>query len=515
MARAFFELLAFFAWGCSFPPIDHEGQPPPCAAGYVEVAGRCVRPRDGSAGRDAGVSPDGCSLACDEDVLVRCDGRVASICSGTSTTYCDRGTLVTVACPAGCSEGVVPSCSLDSRLRDVVPDDLRDRPVEVLRVFAGTVVTIDTMTGEIRADGRPVRKPGFGLLDGIDFARIENEANGVGAFYVHSMRVEGTLRAIGPAALSIAAQTQIAIEENGVIDLSADGVVPGAGGYEGGEGRVAGGCPSASTLAGEGPLGGSPGQGEGAEGASGGGGGGGSRGGGGDGAPGASACASEGAGGGEMIPNNVLAGGSGGGAGGDPIACDGTGPNARGGAGGGALHLFAYGRIVHLGLIDAGGGGGAGGGACGGGGGGGAGGAVWIDTPLLDLRAGSLIAVNGGGGGGGGARECVEATMCTPPIEGAAGGDGDASVTAAVGGASDDAPGGAGSDDEGATGTGTTGAFNGGGGGGGPGVIYFHTGMFLELGRTSPAIASGLVTLDSIYMAVQKSGVPSGNGRER
>jgi hypothetical protein len=482
--------------GCSFAPIDHEGQLPPCVAGFVEIGGRCVRPRDGSADAE----PGDCTLACEGDMLRPCGGSPAiSMCAGERLLFCDRGSLVDVACPGACASGVVPSCMVEARPLDVVPSDLRDLALSSLRVPAGASATFDTMTGEILVDGARVRGPGRGLVDGIEFTAVVHDSIGVGAFLLRSLRVEGAVRVIGPAALSLVAQLEIAIEEGGTIDVSADGTTPGPGGFPGGAGRGLGGCPDADSdvLDGAGPLGGARGQGAGAGAPSGGGGGGGHRAIGGDGAS-ADACAIGGSGGELVLPNNTLSGGGGGGAGGDPIACEGSGPNASGGAGGGALHLFALGRVVNAGVIDAGGGGGQGGGACGGGAGGGAGGAVWVDTPLLDLRAGSIIAANGGGGGGGGAFECVAEVGCEPPADATAGEDGRATTDAALGGIAADAGGGAGSDAGGMARDGEPGAHNGGGGGGGAGTLFFHTHETVELGRTSPSFASGLVTESSI-----------------
>lgn len=184
------------------------------------------------------------------------------------------------------------------------------------------------------------------------------------------------------------------------------------------------------------------------------------------------------------LPN--LVGGSGGGQGGVDGQCT---PGA-GGAGGGAVQLYS-GISIDIGAnggIHVGGGGGSGGMSCSNssaGGGAGSGGAIFLQAP--DVTHQGTLAANGGAGGGAGSGSGGD---------GDPGDDGVLGVTAAMGG------GGGGSTGQ-AGGNGGTGALaplqgvddpgnggNGGGGGAAVGriaIIVNTSGTLLNLGITSPA----------------------------
>jgi hypothetical protein len=296
--------------------------------------------------------------------------------------------------------------------------------------------------------------------------------NGLSVFAVGSLTVPmgKTVRVTGNVPLVIAAGRGITI--TGTLDGSAHGVVPGAGGFTGGNGSAPGAvgkhngmmgalCDSGGSGAAYGGKGGNSGSASGCAGANG--------------------VMAAGVGGPNTVGDNVLTalvGGSGGGAG-SPGGCDTTQfPNAVGGAGGGAIQLSSALSITVTGAINTAGGGGQGG--CkdtgqidsGSGGGGGSGGAILLEAPTLTISG--TLAANGGAGGGG-----------AYLTAGGAGGDGPTSGGAATAGAGGNN--GAGMEvttDRGGTGgnSGNGGnsandnmCGNSGGGGGGTGRIYIRS----------------------------------------
>jgi len=271
----------------------------------------------------------------------------------------------------------------------------------------------------------------------------------------------GTLRVMGDLPLLVVASDKIVI--NGLLDVSADGIVPGPGGAKGGgKGGDGGGC--GGGIKGKkdhfGGAGGSYG-GQGGSGSS----------------KGKAPC-------GKPCPT-PLTGGSGGG--------DGEGNLGFGGAGGGALQLTAWTSITISGKVNAGGGGGHKGGSpdifgehTGAGGGGGSGGAVIMEAPQVTVDG--VVAANGGGGAGAGS------VLAGP---GGKGGDGQATLSAASGGKGAvpivSGDGGKGSSqltiDGGGGDSGLSGLYFSGGGGGAAGRICVRTktGNFGGKGATSPS----------------------------
>ena len=153
---------------------------------------------------------------------------------------------------------------------------------------------------------------------------------------------------------------------------------------------------------------------------------------------------------------------------------------ASAGAGGGAIQLTARTKLVVSGVVEAAGAGGGGGlGQEAGAGGGGSGGFIGLEAPMLSVTG--VVAANGGAGGAGAISNAMPAT---------AGGDGNASGTAAAGGngaqcASSGAAGSAG-----ATLTGASvdkqalTTCGGGGGGGGAGAISIRSAAPTMTGAT-------------------------------
>ncbi|HEX7699241.1 MAG TPA: hypothetical protein VF403_00880 [Kofleriaceae bacterium] len=157
--------------------------------------------------------------------------------------------------------------------------------------------------------------------------------------------------------------------------------------------------------------------------------------------------------------------------------------SSKGGLGGGAIELAAMGDIHIAGTLRAGGAAGAGApqGAAAGGGGGGAGGYIGLDSHNM-VMTGGTIAANGAGGGGSG------------PFadHGNVGQDGQASQTAANGGAAHGSPCGLPGANGSTTGNGAGATSNdtcgGGGGGGGAGWVIAYTMNHTGGGVISPSI---------------------------
>ena len=160
------------------------------------------------------------------------------------------------------------------------------------------------------------------------------------------------------------------------------------------------------------------------------------------------------------------------------------------GGGGGAIRLVAgnvltIGDGTTVGGVDAGG--------CGGkaaefgvvGGGGGSGGSIWIEAPLVQLRAKAALAANGGGGGGTTEGQAGQLSNLRPL------GSGSTQVSPL-------ADGGAGNDPQGGSALGTCGTFEGYGGGGGAGAIRILSGGGTPSVNNqtvlSPSVSSGGTT---------------------
>lgn len=307
-------------------------------------------------------------------------------------------------------------------------------------VIAGTT-TIDTMAGTVNPDVPP------GV---VVIASVPQDGGGPDVMVIQagSIAASGNIIVIGDKPLILVADTIV----TAAIDASANGDVPGPGGFLRGDG------PSSGVGAG---VDGNNSSGSGDDGDSGGTGGSygslGGDGGDGDNIGGSQAGSTYG-------DPDVLIGGGGGG--------DGSPCSIHGGGGGGALQLTAKVTLTLGGNIGVGGGGGARGANCSGdggsGAGGGAGGMIYLQAPDLQ-GAGNIGACGGGGGGGasdGGGSLGTSGNDAPPTGPGSAGaGNGD-------GGA-----GGAGSSSgQGGSGTDKTGTDdNGGGGGGGVGHVYIKT----------------------------------------
>lgn len=310
-----------------------------------------------------------------------------------------------------------------------------------------------------------------------------------------------TLRASGTLPLVILVDGPCTISSGGTIDASANGSVPGPGGFAGGVPANAKGPGVAGLGLGAGdickPCANT------ARDSCGGGGGGygkaGAKGGNevsicGAGSKGGSTYGKE-----KLVP---LIGGSGGASGGQATTTA-ANTRSRGGGGGGAVQLFCKGKVTIDGKITAGGGGGQGGQKQGtpsgtavvgiAGGGGGSGGAVLIEGQTITGQG--LIAVNGGGGGGGSGRGCNAASD---------GKTGPASTTPAKGGARSSGT----SCFGGTGGTGgtakilpkaglrsTKSEWGGGGGGGAAGRIRFNA---YKAGTSLPMSVSGYATVGQI-----------------
>ena len=347
-----------------------------------------------------------------------------------------------------------PSCQAlvgieDTRLPDMGPPDAAVSPVAHVPFEASApgaadliidVATIDTTRRTIAAQST--------MLD-VDFslslqepwreAEDGGEIPPLAVLRVRNFTLQrgGAVRVIGEFPLVIIADGPVTIE--GILDASAQGQSPGAGGAAPGQGLGAG--ASGRHM---GPL------------DSGGGGGGhaaqGGRGGDAHCQGAECAVARGGAGGpgygGQSLP--ILRGGSGGG--GNPCYATRPGPSTAGGAGGGALQIYSNTSIFisETGGIHVGGSGGAGGTvaliACGSflvrdfaGAGGGSGGAVFLQAPRI-INAG-VVAANGGGGGGsagdGGGGSGDDALLDASPAPGGVSGGGTRGAAGGAGGALD------------------------------------------------------------------------------
>ena len=332
--------------------------------------------------------------------------------------------------------------------------------------------TLDTTTGAItgvRAANTSAAT--YEVNAGIGFVR-RAQADGAPAIAIWvfgELATAGRITATGTAAVVLASANRLHVGPASVIDLGANGLVPGAGGFAGGPFRTAGGgCGGGGAPAGTGTSGDTGGT-------DGGGGGGsfGTRGGAGGSGTGTAGAAGSIASCADLL-GTVLVGGSGGG-GGDN---SGTVPGPFGGGGGGALQLTAMGQLAVSGTLTVGGGAGrTPEGNSRDGAGGGSGGAVFLEAPVIVVESTAGIFANGGGGGSGSAgtgSACggplaengkpslatASGSRCAPGF----GGNGAAGTTAATPGAS---------------------AIAGGGGGGGLGRIVLRT----QPGRT-PMIAT-------------------------
>lgn len=352
--------------------------------------------------------------------------------------------------------------SSGTRCNRLQPSSLSLSDTETAHTAATVSCSLTAPTVTIDADAGTIESCQGFHYDLVDQAGSKEK---IAVFAMSSLQVAAgtvvTVAGTTPVLLYVRDDVTIA----GLIDISAQGKVPGPGGKKGGNDD---GAKGAACDGGEG-LGGS------SDPDSGGGGGGWGQAGG-AGAP--SGSAAGGAGGAAsnaaLIP---LHGGCGGGAGG------GSGKDGGpGGAGGGALEIVAGGKLLVSGGINAGGGGGTGGRKGDGGGGGGSGGTILLEA--ADLTISGLLSANGGGGAAG----------ATDPnsAEGAPGHDGAHTVTSAPGGVGQN-EGGSGSAG-GALGlppVAASGAVNGGGGGGGGGRILLQgSRISASPNSTSPAHTS-------------------------
>jgi hypothetical protein len=274
-----------------------------------------------------------------------------------------------------------------------------------------------------------------------------------------------TISVRGDLPLVLLVRDGVTIPANALIDVGAEGGVPGPGGALGGEGVQGPGIPGAGAGGGQVCVCGAvPSDQDDC------GGGGGSFGGaGGAGGPETVYCggSSSDAGATYGTPTLIpLAGGSGGATGGQRIGDPLTSP---GGAGGGALQISCQAEIRVDGAISAGGGGGASGGPMPrvAGAGGGSGGAILLEA--ASFAGTGVIAANGGGGGG--------ATRHSSGCSATDGEDGKPGQTPAQGGSSCNAAGGDGAAGSFSATAGVAGGANGtggGGGGGGLGIVRFN-----------------------------------------
>lgn len=295
----------------------------------------------------------------------------------------------------------------------------------------------------------PTFGPGSGMTQTIDTANgssdcLEYTGTTPGELCLiggDTVRIDGTLRGVGPRPLVVLASDTLVIGATGVIDVASRAGSNGAG------------ANSAACVAGDLPVAG-------------------------DGGPGGTFGGRGGAGGDQGVaggPTSAPVGAVTSLRGGCPGA-SGNGTAGVGGAGGGAVYLIAATSISVGNTITASGAGGRGGPGNGsGGGGGGSGGMIGLDAPSIVLLSGAEVFANGGGGGAGNAS--------------ADGADASNPTAAAIGGRGSSADGGDGSVGtvpDGAAGTSSTQA--GGGGGGGAGVIRVFPAQSL-VGTVSPPAA--------------------------
>lgn len=316
--------------------------------------------------------------ACDVD---RCRGGVCEVDAGppvppdAGPTPRDTGPLpVPDAGPTRCGPECALGCSSAEPLRCAALIPL-NFPSE--RVAAGADVDVSSMTLVDTTACTGLAGAGVILTTGTGEATCVFR---VGNLHV---RATGAVVASGSRPLAIFASGDVLVE--GVVDVSATGDDPGAGG----------GAPGQDTRTATGPSAGENGSIASAaeDWQNGGGGGGGLCGAGGAGGDGREG---EGGAGGGRHDTPGLYGGSGGGKGAAQSEM-----GAAGGAGGGALQISCANAITIAGAILAGGGGGhgalAGQGA---GGGGGSGGMIVLEAPVLTIAESARVHAIGGGGGG-------------------------------------------------------------------------------------------------------------------
>ncbi len=330
---------------------------------------------------------------------------IASLLAGGSA--CGRGGFEAIdggetpGCPLG-SDETTSACHTASN----IPDDCFAEELGDLDFSgAGSPVIIDSDNGEILSPTGVIRPAGTNdsNTSTIFQATTQEDGSGLGVLSMRNftLPVGVEVQVTGGIAFAIAATGDVQID--GTLDVGAQGVDPGPGGFAGG----------APGFAGEGACGGSLGQGTNIcpDLCASGGGGGGHGGLGGEGGavnysanltngpitygetPGGGLCGSP-----SLIP---LMGGPGG-AGGAFAEGYANSLPGRGGAGGGAIQISAASsiRIGAQGIITAAGQGGAET-ISGGGTGGGAGGAILLESPSVLIDSSAILAANGGGGGGG------------------------------------------------------------------------------------------------------------------
>jgi hypothetical protein len=339
-----------------------------------------------------------------------------------------------------CRDPLGPACSdagvTDGSVIDADPDALIDTPLpadcwgSAPNQFCQTPAPTGTWNVTLRVQINTDNDPRCLTVPGYPYCVIA---------YV-DITIGAPVEAYGSKPLMIVATHDLEITAAGLVDVSANGSLDGAGAAGtacafGTPGMVGGGG-AGGTFAGVGGVGGSS-----------------------DGPGGLSAAT------GMTNPPSVRGGcpGSSGGGNGGGIA----------GGGGGAIVLIAGNSLAVSGPVYARGGQGEGGGMSAGGGGGGSGGLIVLDGQQMNVSS-SLIA-GGGGGGGGGSSEAAGGSGTVTFINGSPGQGG--YPGASTGGTVGAGRGGAGSgalvmvlDGQGGF-PGAVGGFGGGGGGGGAGVI--------------------------------------------
>ncbi len=384
--------------------------------------------------------------------------------------------LITLACGNGCSDdGVGPDASFDASSRvDAAPDaDLGPDAYAACTDWTDAPTYFNPCAIPPPGASLALDAPGTYVYDTSDGSLVDPSGESIfhtnhvlsdedgEIMLVSTRRVEiaagTTLRAVGSRPLILVAWGPIVVD--GTIDVSSTRAGPGAGA------SPANLCENSAGGMGiqydEGGGGGA---------------GGGFNGQGGQGGRGGETVGGLGLGGnaglGLSLPDRVR-GGCRGGRGGAGDRGDGSG---GGGPGGGAIQLTALTSITVDGVIHAGGGGGGGADADiggvgqsrrGGGGGGGSGGLIGLQSAMISIGAGAVLASNGGGGGGGGSEEGAED-----------GGDGAVNAVNAAGGAPDlssGAGGQGGAYGDAYGGEGGSGFRGGGGGGGSVGYILIDS----------------------------------------
>jgi len=408
----------------------------------VDAASRDVGP---DANEDAFVIGDaGCTIG-------------TTTCMGAEVWGCDPDGAFRwrETCALGCVTTTAPHCN-QLHATHVMDDSLLASGTTPLHIASGETVQIDGSTGAITLvpSGTVVRAAGPSSSVGAIGYSTQTESGGpaLAIFTFSSIAIDhgGTLVGVGGRAIVLLASGDVVID--GVIDVGANGTVPGPGGFSGGGHRAAG---SGPTHGGSGDV-----QGVFNDLMSGGGGGGHGGTGGHGGAEDPFCCATANGGGGGAATSDadgvVLVGGSGGGGG-----ADGT-SGGVGGGGGGALQITSR-TTIHVtsaGIVRSPGAGGGHGDQAGGGGG--AGGTLFFEA--LTVGIDGVVSANGGGGGGGrpAGTDGTRGTDTLAAVGGGAGANGGGGGGAGGGGSAIDGT--AGGDGDG-----------GGGGGGGGGRISFVT----------------------------------------